>query len=143
MCTFWRIKIRAGGWGLGAESREPRAESRELGAGSWELGAESWELGASSASSAFRYNAYRPCAPRMAHLSIQGCTCCVPASVVSKVADKQSTAKSWEPAAQVRPFGITRTAALRMAHLSIHGCTCCVPASVVSKVADKQSTAKC
>src|SRR5690554_8187135 len=63
------------------------------------------ELGASSASSAFRYNAYRPCAPRMAHLSIHGCTCCVPASVVSKVADKQSTAKYWEPAAQVRPFG--------------------------------------
>src|SRR5690554_265262 len=59
------------------------------------------ELGASSASSAFRYNAYRPCAPRMAHLSIHGCTCCVPASVVSKVADKQRTAKSRKPAAQM------------------------------------------
>src|SRR5690554_5631311 len=52
----------------------------------------------------------RACAPRMAQLSIHGCTCCVPASVVSKVADKQSTAKCWEPEAQVRPFGITRTA---------------------------------
>src|SRR5690554_1649904 len=70
-------------------------------------------LGARSASSAFRYNVYRPCAPRMEHLSIHGCTCCVPASVVSKVADKQSTAKCWEPEAQVRHLGITCTGLVR------------------------------
>src|SRR5690554_2171065 len=69
--------------------------------------------GAGITSSAFRYNAYRPCAPRMAQLSIHGCTCCVPASVVSKVADKQRAAKCREPGSQVRPFGITRTGLVR------------------------------
>src|SRR5690554_6929483 len=66
------------------------AGSWELGAGSREPGAGSWEQEASSASSAFRYNVYRPCAPRMAHLSIHGCTCCVPASVISIAAVERS-----------------------------------------------------
>src|SRR5690554_1355768 len=97
-------KLRPGSSKLGAESREPRVESREPRAESREPRAESRELGAGSQQRkfAFRYNAYRPCVPRMAHLSIHGCTCCVPASVVSKVPDKQRTAKSRKPAAQVR-----------------------------------------
>src|SRR5690554_8158657 len=75
----------------------------------WQINKGLRRAGSQQRKSAFRYNAYRPCTPRMAHLSIHGCTCCVPASVVSKVADKQSTAKCCEPEAQVRPFGITST----------------------------------
>src|SRR5690554_1406518 len=100
--------------------------------------------GSQQRKSAFRYNAYRPCAPRMAHLSIHGCTCCVPASVVSKVADKQRAVECRElgasSASSAFRYNAYRPCAPRMAHLSIHGCTCCVPASVVSKVADKQRT---
>src|SRR5690554_7191965 len=66
----------------------------------WQINKGLRRAGSQQRKSAFRYNAYRPCAPRMAHLSIHGCTCCVPASVVSKVADKQRTVESQELSAR-------------------------------------------
>src|SRR5690554_1438829 len=113
----------------------------------WQINKGLRRAGSQQRKSAFRYNAYRPCAPRMAQLSIHGCTCCVPASAVSKVADKRRETKYCEvlrasSASSAFRYNAYWPCAPRIAQLNIHGSTCCMPAIVVSKVPDKQRTAK-